>query len=87
VFASTVAQTCREAGRVRIHPEAASAIAPDQHFRLLFAWSSAFEGWAAMVAGNHEPGITRIENAIAGARSTGSDQFVPHRADWPQAHT
>jgi predicted ATPase len=80
VFASAVAQACRQTDRVRAHAEAAGAIARDQDFRLLLAWSSAFEGWAAAVAGNHEEGISRIVDAIAEARAAGSDQFLPHLA-------
>ena len=80
VFASAVAQACRKTDRVRTHAEAAAAIARDQDFRLLLAWSSAFEGWAAAVAGNHEEGISRIVGAIAEARAAGSDQFLPHLA-------
>ncbi len=80
VFASAVAQACRQPERVRVHAEAAGAIARDQNFQLLLAWSSAFEGWAAVVAGDHEQGLTRIANGIAEARSMGSDQFLPHLA-------
>jgi predicted ATPase len=80
VFASAVGQTCRQADRVRIHAEAAVVIARDQDFRLVLAWASALEGWAAVVAGDHEPGLTRIANAIAEARSTGSEQFLPYLA-------
>ncbi len=80
VFASAVAQACRQTDRVRAHAEAATAIARDHDFRLLLAWSSAFEGWAAAVAGNHEKGISQIVDAIAEARAAGSDQFVPHLA-------
>jgi predicted ATPase len=80
VFASAVAQACRQTDRVRAHAEAAGAIARDQDFRLLLAWSSAFEGWAAAVSGNHEEGISRIVDAIAEARAAGSDQFLPHLA-------
>jgi DNA-binding winged helix-turn-helix (wHTH) protein/predicted ATPase len=80
VFASAVAQACRQPDRVRVHAEAAAAIARDQDFQLLLAWSSAFEGWAAVVAGDHEQGLTRIANGIAEARTMGSDQFLPHLA-------
>jgi DNA-binding winged helix-turn-helix (wHTH) protein/predicted ATPase len=80
VFASAVAQACRQTDRVRAHAEAAAAIARDQDFRLLLAWSSAFEGWAAAVEGNREEGLSRIVNAIAEARATGADQFLPHLA-------
>ncbi len=80
VFAAAVAQACRQTDRVRTHAEAAGAIARDQDFRLLLAWSAAFEGWAAAVAGNHEEGIGLIVDAIAEARAAGSDQFLPHLA-------
>jgi predicted ATPase len=80
VFASAVGQTCRQADRARIHAEAAVAIARDQDFRLLLAWASALEGWAAVVTGDHERGLPQIANAIAEARSTGSDQFLRYFA-------
>ncbi|HXR77321.1 MAG TPA: AAA family ATPase [Bryobacteraceae bacterium] len=80
VFASAVGHTCRQPDRVRIHAEAAVAIARDQDFRLLLAWASALEGWAAVVVGDQEPGLAQIANAIAEARSTGSDQFLPYLA-------
>ena len=80
LFASAVAQACREPDRVRVHAEAAAVIARDQDFRLLLAWSSAFEGWAAVAAGDHEQGLTRIANGIVEARTMGSDQFLPHLA-------
>jgi predicted ATPase len=78
VFASAVGQTCRQRDRVRINADAAVAIARDQDFRLLLAWASALQGWAAVAAGDHEPGLTQIADAIAEARSTGSDQFLPY---------
>ncbi|HTU34750.1 MAG TPA: hypothetical protein VMF66_13190, partial [Candidatus Acidoferrum sp.] len=80
VFASAVAQTCRRSEHVRFHADAAATIARDQNFRLLFAWSSAFEAWADAETGVHEEGLGRIKKAISDARTTGSDQFVPHLA-------
>ena len=80
VFAAGVAQTCRKPDRVRAHAEAAVTLSRDQDFRLLLAWSSAFAGWAAVVAGDHDQGLNGIKNAIAEARAMGSDQFLPHLA-------
>jgi predicted ATPase len=58
----------------------ASALPEWGNFQLLLAWSSAFEGWAAVVAGEHEQGLARIAHAIAEARTMGSDQFLSHVA-------
>jgi predicted ATPase len=80
VFAAAVAQACRQPDRVRVHAEAAAAIARDQDFRLVLAWSSAFEAWAAAVQGERTESLLRITNAIAEARTTGSEQFLPHLA-------
>jgi predicted ATPase len=80
VFASAVAHACRQPDRVQVHAKAAVSISRDQDFRLLLAWSSAFEGWAAVTAGNREDGLCRIANAIAEARAMGSEQFLPHLA-------
>jgi DNA-binding winged helix-turn-helix (wHTH) protein/predicted ATPase len=80
VFASAVAQACRQPDRVRVHAEAAAEIARDQDFRLLLAWSSAFEGWAAVVMGHRELGLARIANGITEARTMGSEQFLSHLA-------
>jgi predicted ATPase len=79
VFSSAVAHACRQTDRVRLHADAAAKIACDQDFRLLLAWASAFQGWAAVDTGDYD-GLACIVNAIAGARATGSEQFLPHMA-------
>lgn len=78
VFAAAVGQACRDPIRARAHAVAAAAIARDQDFRLMLAWSSAFEGWAAVAEGRHEQGLDLIRSGIAEARAMGSDQFLPH---------
>lgn len=80
VFAAATAHACRQLDRVRVHARAAASISRDQDFRLLAAWSSAFEGWTAVLAGDREDGLRRIEDAIAQARRMGSEQFLPHLA-------
>lgn len=80
LFASAVAHACRQPDRVQFHAEAAASISRDQDFRLLLAWSSAFEGWTAVLAGNPEDGLCQIADAIAEARRMGSEQFLPHLA-------
>lgn len=80
VFAAAVAHACRQPDRVQVHAKAAAAISRDQDFRLLIAWSTVFEAWAAVAAGNRDDALSRIENAIAEARTMGSEQFLPHLA-------
>lgn len=80
VFASAAAQTCREPDRVSRHAAAAAAISRDQDFRLVLAWSSAFGGWAAVMEGNHQEGLSRIGNAMTDARSTATDWCMSHLA-------
>jgi DNA-binding winged helix-turn-helix (wHTH) protein/predicted ATPase len=77
VLAAAVAQICRHPTNVRKHAVAAATIAREQDFRLMLAWSSAFEGWAAVVEGRHGPGLDRIGNGVAEARAMGSNQFQP----------
>ena len=78
VFAAAVAHACRQPEQVLAHAEAATSIARDQDFRLLLAWSTVFEGWSAVLAGNCQDGHSRIADAIAEARTMGSEQFMPH---------
>jgi len=80
VFAAAAAQTCRQTDRVSRHAAAAAGIAREQDFRLLRAWSSAFEGWAAVMEGSQEEGLSRIGNAMTDARSTGTDWCISHVA-------
>jgi predicted ATPase len=78
VFAAAVAQALRDAEATRAHADAAAAIAREQEFGLMFAWASAFQGWAEAEQGKHEEGLRRIAASISSARATGSDQFLPH---------
>jgi DNA-binding winged helix-turn-helix (wHTH) protein/predicted ATPase len=80
VFASAAAQACRQTDRVRDHAAAAAVIARDQDFRLLLAWSSAFEGWAAAMEGSRQEALSRIVDAMTDARNTGTDWCMPHVA-------
>ena len=80
VFAGAVAHACRQPDRMQGHAEAAASISRDQDFRLLIAWSSVFEGWAAVLTGKSEEGLRRIADGIAEARRMGSEQFLPHLA-------
>ena len=80
VFAAAVAHACRQPDRVQAHAEAAASISRAQDFRLLIAWATVFEAWAAVATGNCADALSRIENAIAEARAMGSEQFQPHLA-------
>jgi DNA-binding winged helix-turn-helix (wHTH) protein/predicted ATPase len=75
VFAAGVTQALRDPNGTREHAAAAVAIARDQDFRLLLAWATAFEGWAAHGTG-HEDGIGLLTQALGQARDSGSDQFL-----------
>jgi DNA-binding winged helix-turn-helix (wHTH) protein/predicted ATPase len=78
VFAAAVSQTLRDPATTGDHAAEACAIARDQDFRLLFAWATAFEGWAQAGTGHHEAGIQALLKSVAQVRSTGSEQFLPH---------
>lgn len=78
VFAAAVGQVYRDPTKARMHAVAAATIAREQDFRLMLAWSSAFEGWAAVAEGQHEQGLEQIGNGIAEARALGSNQLLSH---------
>jgi DNA-binding winged helix-turn-helix (wHTH) protein len=89
-FRAAVEQSRGDAAAARIHAEAGASIAQEQDFRLMVAWCSAIHGWAwagspevgtATAAGTGPPGeswIAAISRAIAAARASGSDQFLPY---------
>lgn len=60
------------------HAARASALAREQGFALLLAWSSILEGWAAARQGDYDRGILTIAESIEATRRLGSDQFQPY---------
>ncbi len=78
VFAAAVHQARRDGAAAAEHAAAAAVIAREQDLRLILAWASTLEGWAAVECGRAVEGAARIEQGIADARETGSEQFLPH---------
>ena len=78
VFASGLDQLLRNYEGTRSHAAAAIAIARDQEFRLLFAWASAFEGWAEGQLGRCEEGLQKIAASVSSVRAVNCSQFQPH---------
>jgi DNA-binding winged helix-turn-helix (wHTH) protein/predicted ATPase len=76
-FRAAVAQSCGDAGSAREHAGAAAAIAREQDFQLMLAWCSAIHGWAS-IESDAQAAVAAITDAIAAARASGSDQFLPH---------
>jgi len=70
VFAAAVAHACRQPDRMQAHAEAAAAISRDQDFRLLIAWSSVFEGSAAVSLERAKKGCVELP------------MVLPKRARW-----
>jgi predicted ATPase/DNA-binding winged helix-turn-helix (wHTH) protein len=77
-FAAAVHQLRRDPTTTEGRAAEAATIARAQGFRLILAWASPLEGWAIVQRGEHEEGLGRIREGVAGARATGEDQFVPH---------
>jgi predicted ATPase/predicted Ser/Thr protein kinase len=78
VFASGLDQLLRNYEGTRSHAAGAVAIARDQEFRLLFAWASAFEGWAEGQLGRCEEGLQKIAASVSSVRAINCSQFQPH---------
>jgi len=78
VFAAAVDHARRDPASTREHAAAASRIAQAQGFRLLLAWASVFAGWASVEEGACEDGLRQIQQGVADAIATGSQQFVSH---------
>lgn len=77
-FSSGLDQLLRNYEGTRSHAAAAIAIARDQEFRLLFAWASAFEGWAEGQLGRCEEGLQKIVASVSIVRAINCSQFQPH---------
>ena len=77
-FSSGLDQLLRNYEGTRSHAAAAIAIARDQEFRLLFAWASAFEGWAEGQLGRCEEGLQKIVTSVSIVRAINCSQFQPH---------
>ena len=78
VFAASVHEARRDVAAVKAHAQAAVAIAEAEDFRLMYVWGAPLQGWAAVQEGDHEKGLHCIEDALAAARSNGSNSFVPY---------
>jgi DNA-binding winged helix-turn-helix (wHTH) protein/predicted ATPase len=78
VFASGLGQLLCDCLATRNHAAAAIKIAREQEFRLLFAWASAFEGWAEANEGQAKEGLQKILNSISSVRAISCGQFQPH---------
>jgi DNA-binding winged helix-turn-helix (wHTH) protein/predicted ATPase len=77
-FRAAADQSCRDAAGAARYAAEAMAIARKQDFKLMLAWCSVFDGWAAVEQSGSAEGFERIQRGIAEARASGSDQFVPH---------
>jgi predicted ATPase len=77
-FRAALDQVCGDVLSAGSHAAEASAVAREQGFALLLAWSSILEGWAAAQQGDHDRGILMIARNIEATRRLGSDQFQPY---------
>jgi DNA-binding winged helix-turn-helix (wHTH) protein/predicted ATPase len=75
VFGAAVQQLRRDAPATTRHAGEAVALSARHGFRLMHAWGSALEGWAAVDAGSTESAVTVIPGAVKAATATGSGQF------------
>jgi hypothetical protein len=73
-FAGALYQLLREPELAERHARAAAAVAAEQGFKLIEAWSAAVVGWSAAMRGD-AAGVERVAAAIAAARATGTRQF------------
>jgi DNA-binding winged helix-turn-helix (wHTH) protein/predicted ATPase len=78
VFGAAVHQFRRDPAGARRYAAEAAALSREQSFRLTLGWASILEGWAAIELGDDEIGSSLMSAGIAGARSTGSDQFLSY---------
>jgi DNA-binding winged helix-turn-helix (wHTH) protein/predicted ATPase len=76
-FRAAMDQSRRDAPAARAHARMAAAVAREQDFRLMLAWCSAIEGWAGLEQGRADASVESIGRAMAAARASGSDQFLP----------
>ncbi len=76
VFAAAVDHARRDPVSTSEHARAAARIAREHDFRLLLAWASVFEGWKTVEEGRWEEGLRQIQQGVADALATGSQQFV-----------
>jgi predicted ATPase/DNA-binding winged helix-turn-helix (wHTH) protein len=76
LFAATVHQIRSDASAARTFAAEAAALAAEQNFSLMRAWARTLDGWATVQQGGR--GRALMEEGIAAARTTGSDQFQPY---------
>jgi DNA-binding winged helix-turn-helix (wHTH) protein/predicted ATPase len=77
-FRAALDQACTDVPSAGAHAAGASAVAREQGFGLLLAWSSILEGWAAVQQGEHDRGILMIAHNIEATRRLGSGAFEPY---------
>lgn len=78
IFASGLGQFLRNYEETISNAAAAAAIARDQEFRLLFAWASAFEGWAEGQLGRCDEGLKKIAASVSSVQAFNCGGFQPH---------
>lgn len=77
-FAAWVHQLRREPDLAHARAGSAIALAAEHGFSLFLALATKFRGWALAARGNHDEGITDIEEAIAAYRETGAESSRTH---------
>ena len=75
-FRAVVDLSCRDPAGAAANAAMGRGLADEQGFKLLQAWCTAIGGWAAAQLGDFR-GVDDIERAVAAARTSGSDAFVP----------
>jgi predicted ATPase len=78
VFAASVHHVIRDAAATSVHATAAISIAQEHGFKLLFAWASAFQGWAEAETEFDPTLLLKISKNVRAARDLGSNQFQTH---------
>ena len=78
IFSSGLDQVLGNYEETISHAAAAVAITRDQEFRLLFAWASAFEGWAEGQLGKCEEGLQKIAASVRTVQAFNCAGFQPH---------
>jgi class 3 adenylate cyclase/predicted ATPase len=77
-LAAWVSQCRRDVPAVYEHAEAAVALATERGFPQWVAYGTILRGWALVMQGQGEEGITQVRQGIAADRATGAALYVPH---------
>ena len=72
-----VSQWRRDVPAVHEHAEAAVALATEQGFPAWVAWGTSLRGWALVMQGEGEVGLTQVRQGIAAWQATGAVLNVP----------